>query len=126
MLIELLPSPYEESMTDVIAPATRDGVTTPSDDELIAEIAPAMLAKLKQDGTTRGQSMGGQIMIAGLLLSSMGHKDSPFEVWLLLATVVLCFGSAAGLIFLPGLFWKRYVAAEVRYRRLHSKWRWDR
>ena len=104
---------------------------TRTDAELIADIAPAMLAKLREDGIAKGASMGSVFLLA-LMLLFVGNLAYPgvesalsvpatsdLFFWGLGVTVVLQ-------IALPLYFKRRSVLNEVRYRRHHGKWRWER
>lgn len=104
-----------------------------TDQALIAEIAPAMLAKLKLDGSLYGYL----ILILGLTiiptLSFPGSvtefiaaalrlgPDGPRRV----ADFVYLFAVFGGCLILPWYFKRSSVRAELKYRRRHGKWRWE-
>lgn len=101
-------------------PSPAELAETKSDAELTAEIAPAMLVKLREDGTARGYAMGG-ILFALLMVWFLADRteSSSYFYWGLGVTVILQ-------VSLPLFFKRRSVTNEVRYRRQHGKWRWER
>jgi hypothetical protein len=104
---------------------------TKTDAELIAEIAPAMLVKLREEGSARGAHFAGTLLLAWLLFSSFywsevrldptqySETTSDLYMWAILPLVLLS-------ICAQFYFKRRSVLTEVRYRRRHGKWRWDR
>ncbi|HVO03039.1 MAG TPA: hypothetical protein VMT54_12600 [Candidatus Cybelea sp.] len=104
-----------------------------SDDDIsIGEIRPAMLAKLKADGKIIG-------ILLGLVIAAMVYWAWPVGVAALvqeqlrldyfemrLATDLYTGLGGLSILLLPLLtpYWN--VRREVRYRRLHGKWRWER
>jgi hypothetical protein len=95
---------------------------TKSDAELIAEIAPPMLAKLREDGELKGAFCS---VIPLLLFVSffrwelVGPLQTQLKSWVILLLILLA-------LALPFFFKRRSVLNEVRYRRQHGKWRWER
>jgi hypothetical protein len=104
---------------------------TKTDADLTAEIAPAMLIKLREDGSARGGALWASLFSAWLVFSQVYWNEarldpkqysetiSAFYMW-----AIVPIGLAAlGLHF---YFKRRSVTVEVRYRRQHGKWRWER
>ena len=98
-----------------------------TDEALIAEIAPPMLAKLRRDGRSQLIWIScATILAANLLMSGKGLIfGETFNVFFVGLGVACLIVGIAGLCVL-----RRYgdlmVKAEVNYRRKHGKWRWDR
>jgi hypothetical protein len=104
---------------------------TKTDAELVADIAPAMLRKLREDGAAKGGHLGTVLIFAWLMLSNLywagvrldssqySETTSAFYIWAILPIGL----AAVGLHF---YFKRRSVAVEVRYRRQRGKWRWER
>jgi hypothetical protein len=100
---------------------------TPSDEALLAEIAPAMLAKLKADSRQQGITTG--ILFAFInsfvLPAFVKQTDGWLELFLILFGIVLCVCTLVTLV-------RAYIGQpsmlrdELRYRREHGKWRWER
>ena len=101
---------------------------TVGDDALASEIAPAMLAKLKQDGSTRGRLSAIMLIVGNTVLLNVliNHRDFPFQDLLIGGDMALTIALLCLLFALPPWFEKRSVSAEVQYRHTHGKWRWDR
>jgi hypothetical protein len=92
------------------------GVLAISDKNLLAEISPAMLKKLRDDGRAEGFWIA---LLVGVVL----HLDTADP------ELAIAFGGVASilaLIALPIYFRRRKVWVEVIYRRQHGKWRWER
>ena len=102
---------------------------TRTDAELIADIAPAMLIKLREDGVAKGSSWGTVLFLlwqifffSDLALGRLNPNDRFFapEVYLWAIPVqVACW------IVLHYYFKRRSVSVEIQYRRQHGKWRWE-
>src|SRR5690242_11404562 len=109
------------------AAATTQTDSMPSDEALLAEIAPAMLAKLKADSRRESTSTAFLLMVVGGWFAPNLAKqlDNIFGL------VVFLLGFAAGVGALVVLV-RCYLGQpsmlrdELRYRRQHGKWRWDR
>jgi hypothetical protein len=104
---------------------------TRTDAELIAEIAPAMLAKLRLDGSARGTATAVALLLAlqaiyWPIVAQQNLKPFADRADLL----PYCFGGLGIVVVLqialPHVFKRRNVLNEVRYRRQHGKWRWER
>jgi hypothetical protein len=99
---------------------------TRTDAELIAEIAPAMLKRLRREGVRTVLML--QFLMVGLQVSfSALWSHVGWIPWNWTpVTVVTFLGSGA---FATLLFYKMIVGAplnyELRYRRQHGKWRWE-
>jgi hypothetical protein len=105
------------------------GVLAISDKNLLAEISPAMLKKLRDDGRAEGFWIA---LLVGVVSFLYGHARLD-AVLLHLDTadpeLAIAFGGVASilaLIALPIYFRRRKVWVEVIYRRQHGKWRWER
>jgi hypothetical protein len=103
---------------------------TRTDAELIAEIAPPMLVKLRQDGIAKGASTGSVFFLALMLLFvgnlAYPNVESALSVPATSDLFFWGFGVTIALqIALPFFFKRRSVLVEVRYRRQHGKWRWE-
>ena len=101
---------------------------SPSDEELVAEIPVAMLEKLREDSRKELRSSSLFLMFCGMFLVT--GKNSDF-----LGSYTDLVFLLSGLVFIVlGLsrFFKserpsdEMVQAEVKYRRQHGKWRWER
>ena len=101
-----------------------------TDAELIADIAPAMLIKLRGDGVAKASWWGTVsfllfqvFFLTDLFRDRVNRNDRFFapEVY------VLAFG-ALGVCWIALHYYlkRRSVLAEVRYLRHHGKWRWER
>jgi hypothetical protein len=103
---------------------------TRTDAELIADIAPAMLIKLRADGTAKGAEWGSTLNLLWMCwflgdlavrnLQPTADRLGPWSYFLWGLSV-----TAALQIALPFFFKRRSVLNEVRYRRQHGKWRWE-
>lgn len=98
--------------------------TTASDEALIAEIAPAMLVKLREDGMAKGAAWAVVLMLlyGGFSKTDWGGFElyaTPLYQWLLLPFLLAA-------LSLPHFIKRRGVLVEVRYRRQNGKWRWER
>lgn len=98
------------------------------DDTLLAEIAPAMLAKLQRDGRAKGFLIGvGSVLVAIAVsqqlaaMARLFHDDYLFAVGAILLAV-----AAVPLVLLPPYLRQKNVSAELTCRRQHGKWRWER
>jgi hypothetical protein len=103
-----------------------NGTPTSSDDAaLIAEIAPAMKEKLRRDGYGRGLAIGLQVLFLTMLVSrQIGDMESiAHPMQFIVALSVMAIGV---LVLLPLYMRKIGLSSELRYRRQHGKWRWDR
>lgn len=98
---------------------------SPNDDELGRDIPPAMLAKLRRDGYSKGLAIGLQVIFLMMLVSrQIGDTESiaePMPIIYALSAVALC-----ALILLPLYMRKNELSSEFAYRRKHGKWRWER
>lgn len=104
---------------------------TKTDAELIAEIAPAMLVKLRKDGSDRGAALGSTLfMCLGIwLLGDMAVQNLEPITMRPGPSLYFLYGLGIGAVLqiaLPLFFKRRSVLNEVRYRRQHGKWRWER
>lgn len=101
----------------------RDTVS-PSDDVLIAEIAPDMLAKLKSDSRQQRIWLGAVVMLGGTGQFGKSAFGTPID------TILAIFGVALSIFGLVTLY-KAYYGApvalqlELAYRPKQGKWRWD-
>jgi hypothetical protein len=101
-----------------------------TDKALIAEIAPPMLIKLREDGLAKGAYVGGGLLLClsvlSLSQSQLNRLDptSPSS-WHSYFNGICLFVGLVGFL-LPFFFRRRNVAVEIRYRRQHGKWRWER
>jgi hypothetical protein len=87
-----------------------------TDAELIAEIAPAMLDKLRSAKRTWRCI----IMLGFCLLLVLHHDYIPDTAFVFSAIGLACLW-----FVIPEYFAKQQIAIEVAYRRQHGKWRWD-
>jgi len=104
------------------------------DADLIAEIAPAMLEKLKQDGKLVGSLFAMIVVIAvsnfelsessKAVISSVLHlsRDSMNR----LGDFSFIFSLLSSFVVLPWYFERRTIKEELKYRRQRGKWRWER
>ena len=112
-------------------PSQSELAETRTDAELIAEIAPAMLIKLREDGASKAGYFGTVLFFAWLMLSNLHGRTAGVDQTQYSESVsalyrwapLLLLLAAIGLIF---YFRRQSVAVEVRYRRQHGKWRWER
>ena len=115
-------------MWNVKAWTTLSSTGALADDSISAEIAPAMLEKLKQDGRNHATSSFVLLMFWALVSfnSLTPYKDQSFVEAVRIALVLVSIAAAiAGLS--SRYFFERYaVGLEVAYRRQRGKWRWDR
>jgi hypothetical protein len=91
-------------------------------DDLANEIAPAMLTKLRRDGSVKGGLIAVGFFLVWLCLFQVQLVESGASQVFLWGLVVLF----ALLVILAIYFRRRGVSIEVRYRREHGKWRWER
>jgi hypothetical protein len=104
---------------------------TKTDAELIEEIAPAMLIRLREDGKARGAHVAGTLLMAWLLFSHFYWDEvrlDPTQYSTTTSDLYLWAILPLGLIMICAHFYfkRRSVLTEVRYRRHHGKWRWER
>lgn len=97
---------------------------TRTDAELIADIAPAMLIKLREDGSAKGAVGAFLMMMLWANFSKTGWGQIEFQAtplwqWLVLPLLLIA-------VALPFYSKRRSILVEVRYRRQHGKWRWER
>jgi hypothetical protein len=108
--------------------------TSGTDTALLAEIPPAMLAKLELDGRLYGYLI---LIVALTIIPTLGLTapitesiSAAFELGSggarRLADGGYLFGLFGGCLFLPWYFKRSCVRAELKYRRQHGKWRWER
>jgi len=101
-----------------------------SDAALVAEIAPAMLAKLRKDGSFRGGTLGSSLFCLWTVFFmadlALQNRDATARMASMTTLLWALAAVSATSFVLPFYFKKRSVAAEVRYRRQHGKWRWER
>jgi len=97
------------------------------DADLIAEIAPVMLAKLKAD--SRQHACSNSLLFVFLGVFVLPTLAKQFDGWI--GVVLLLVGIALnifGLVMIARSFIGQpsMLCDELRYRRQHGKWRWDR
>jgi hypothetical protein len=97
---------------------------TRTDAELIADIAPAMLIKLREDGMGKGAVWSFLPMMLWTAFTKPHWGQIELDATPLWQWVVLPLLIAA--VAMPYFFKHRSVLVEVRYRRQHGKWRWER
>jgi hypothetical protein len=111
-----------------------------NDAVLLAEIPPAMLAKLKADSIRKGLSTAFSLTVVGafvvpslakqlgvpgsIVLPSNQLGDWAGLVELLFMIVLIVFGGVTMVRSFVGR--PSMLRAELSYRRLHGKWRWER
>lgn len=83
-----------------------------------------MLVKLREDGLAKGGVWSFLLIMFWTSLSKTqwGQTElasTPFGNWLVLSFIPVAFA----LLF---YFKRRSVLVEIRYRRQHGKWRWER
>ena len=115
-------------MWNIKAWTTLSSMGALADNSISAEIAPAMLAKLQQDG--RNFATNSFVLLMFWALVSFNcltpYKDQSFvEAVRIALTLVAIAASIAGLT-LRHYFARYTVGMEVAYRRENGKWRWDR
>ena len=122
------------------ASAQPETISVESDDTLLAEIAPAMLAKLKADSRQHGVSVGFLLTFAGgfLIPNLVKQFGAPGSTGLPPGQLGDWIGPLAALFAIASLICGAVVVVhafigqpaqlrtEVSYRRQHGKWRWDR
>jgi hypothetical protein len=113
-------------MTDAAGDLDTSGKIAPADAALIAEIAPAMLAKLEKDGASSGQATALTWLIIFISIPPMLERQFPLSDWLPIAAFALVLLSGVASFLLPIHCKKRSVRAELKYRRVHGRWRWER
>lgn len=114
---------------------SRVGVSkTMVDAALIAEIAPPMLDKLKNDARLLG------LLCAAFVIIGMPNLELLEPLKAAIASAVhlgadgsrrvedfgLAFGFLASFTIVPWYFQWRAIKGELKYRRQHGKWRWER
>jgi hypothetical protein len=106
-------------MTLVSAGSETDGTIAPSDGDLIAEIPPAMQNKLRRDSRILMWFFGLAAVLAGREFADSSQVIFSFlGILFALGGVGLCIAS-----FFSG---NAMLREELRYRRKHGKWRWER
>jgi len=105
-----------------------------TDKALLAEIPPAMLGKLELDGRLLGYlflflalttipTLNLTVPFTESISAALGlGSGGPQRV----AAGAYVFGLFGGCLFLPWYFKRGSVKAELKYRRRHGKWRWER
>jgi hypothetical protein len=97
---------------------------TGDDAALLSEIAPAMRKKLELDGVQRGiMTANTLIALAVVVGQARWHAGFAYQSELSFGALGI---AVAALCTLPFFLKKRSVSAELRYRRQHGKWRWER
>jgi hypothetical protein len=102
--------------------------TTSIDDPLVADIAPAMLAKLERDGRSKGSLIASASVVVAIALEqnlrevSRSSHGVAWAIWGMSALAA----AAVALAVLPPYLKKKSVLTELDFRRQHGKWRWDR
>ncbi|WP_395023060.1 hypothetical protein [Dongia sp.] len=110
-----------------------------SDEALIAELTPEMLAKLKADSRKQAIREGALMSLLGVYLIPNAYKQfSPAEsspqpnqiadwIGLLVLLVMIGFVVHGGITMLRGFIGRpALLHAELLYRRQHDTWRWER
>ncbi|GAB2174872.1 hypothetical protein [Dongia sp. agr-C8] len=97
-----------------------DAAHSAGNHELADEITPAMRRKLRRDARLQSLSAGMLMLSTGIFAPQRPLGDFvQWAVYVNLALAVMLFGCA---LFYPGYL----IEQEVRYRRRHGKWRWER
>lgn len=110
----------------MIARAATQTEATPSDEALLAEITPPMLAKLKLDSRLQSSAIAGLLMAPSILAPELSKQ---FDIGFGIPLRVLTFGlsvCAVVILFRALLRTPPMLRQELRYRREHGKWRWER
>ena len=99
----------------------------PSDETLLAEITPPMLAKLKMDARQQSVGLAFVLMVAGAYfvpdLSKQFDNGFGIPLKVLSFAMNIC---AVVIMFRALLRTPPMLRIELRYRRQHGKWRWER
>lgn len=118
-------------MVGAPGPSSAALAETSTDAEFIAEIAPPMLVKLREDGLAKGASLSFFLIIAYGSITQLYWNSVRLDPTRYSGTIadlhvlaILPIGLVA--IGLPYYFKRRNVRNEIRYRRQHGKWRWER
>jgi hypothetical protein len=105
-----------------------EAVPTSIDDAaLIAELTPQMLAKLKAD--SRQQALSTNLLFVSLGVFVLPNLAKQFDGWA--GPLLLLIGVALN-IYALAMIARSYIGQpsmlrdELRYRRQHGKWRWER
>jgi hypothetical protein len=120
-----------------VATATHSEAGTPeskADGALIAEIAPPMLDKLKNDGKLYGLLCVATVIFAVREFEVWGSVKAGIASVLRLgpdsldrvSDIGLLVGFLAVFLVGPSYFQWRAIRDELKYRRQHGKWRWER
>jgi hypothetical protein len=108
------------------AAATRsETAPSPTDEDLIAQITPAMLEKLTHDSRWGAFWMGMVLCFSGFNIASDKTFGGIVDILIGFFGVAV---AACGLVIIARscLGQPSMLRDELRYRRQHGKWRWER